>query len=75
MIKKLARIKKARTEWKDRAVFNFNVFVDYEEFGSQMVGEKKKDRWSKDSGVCVCVCVCVCVVTKPTYKGRSGDEH
>ena len=48
MKEKLARVTKARTEWKDRSIFNFNIFVDYEDFGSQMIGGIGLDEYSKE---------------------------
>jgi len=47
MKEKLARVTKARTEWKDRYTFNFNIFVDYEDFGSQMIGGIGLDNYSE----------------------------
>jgi hypothetical protein len=47
MKKKLAKITQAKTEWKDRSIFNFRIFVDYEEFGSQMIGGIGLDNYSE----------------------------
>ena len=48
MKEQLARVTKARTEWKERSIFNFNIFVDYEDFGSQMIGGIGLDEYSKE---------------------------
>lgn len=48
MCKKLAIIKKANLEIKDRDILNFWVFVSYEEYGSQGIGGLALDKWDDD---------------------------
>ena len=47
MTKKLAKVKEASLEIKEREILNFWIFVDYEEGGTQGIGGIALDSWSE----------------------------
>ena len=48
MNKQLARITKAKTEIQEGSIFNFWVYVDYEDLGSQGIGGIALDEYSEE---------------------------